>query len=196
MAAASPLATLLERTTSLTGAERERAFDELMRLLMILVRARMDARLRSRRESVDVCQSVVKSFVQDFHAGKVAFENEAALAGYLQTVVKNKLADLARMDTALRRGGGRADAPMYDPVTGSDNAPPDDGAGVSTVVADAEARERMMATLSDEDRRLFDLRARGLEWDQIAQVTGETSAALRKRWSRMQQRLGDELGSG
>lgn len=192
MAAASPLATLLARTTSFTGAERERAFDELMRLLMILVRARMDARLRSRRESVDVCQSVVKSFVEDFHAGKVAFENEAALAGYLQTVVKNKLTDLARMDTAQRRGGGRPDAPLHDPVTGSDLAPSDGGAGASTVAANAEARDRLMARLGEEDRRLFDMRARGLEWEQIAELTGETSAALRKRWSRMQQRLADE----
>jgi DNA-binding NarL/FixJ family response regulator len=77
-------------------AAREAAFDELLRLVMIAVRAGMGRRLRDHRESADIGQSVARSFVDDFEHGRVAFTTEAELAAYLQRVVRSKLADLAR----------------------------------------------------------------------------------------------------
>jgi DNA-directed RNA polymerase specialized sigma24 family protein len=190
MASASRLDSLLRHAASLEGTERERAFDELVHLLIILVRARMSPKLRASRESVDVCQSVAKSFVEDWQAGRLAFDNEAALAGYLQTVVRNKLADLARRDTAARRGGGVSPLAIDEAHGVSEGAIVHGGAGASTIAEARELGDRLDAALTDEDRRLIDLRRRGLEWETIASMTGESAAALRKRWSRMQERVG------
>lgn len=189
----SKLQDLLDRTASLEGEARERAFEELLRLLMILVRAKMDARLRNQRESVDVCQSVAKSFVEDWEAGKVKFASEAALAGYLQKVVRNKLADLSRRDTAARRGGGATPLPIDAERGVAEEALHDGAAGLSSVIADRELHANMLEGLTAEEVRLIDYRKRGLDWEQIAKETGESSVALRKRWSRLQAKLSDQL---
>ena len=62
----SPLSGLLKAVAdhSDPGA-RDAAFAELLRLVGIYVRAGMGRGLRARRESMDVCQSVAKSFIDD-----------------------------------------------------------------------------------------------------------------------------------
>lgn len=193
MGGASRLDSLLRHAASLEGAERDRAFAELVRLLIVMVRARMSPRLRVGRESVDVCQSVAKSFVEDWQAGRLKFENEAALAGYLQTVVRNKLADLSRHDNAARRGGGERVLPIDEEHGIGAGGIAGDGAGASTIAEVGELRDLVMESLTPEERRLIDLRRRGMEWEQIAEVTGESSSALRKRWSRLQNSLRERL---
>lgn len=191
--APSRLDSLLRHAATLEGAERDQAFNELVRLLMIMVRARMSPKLRASRESVDVCQSVAKSFVHDWQAGRIQFENQAALAGYLQTIVRNKLADLSRKDTAQRRGGGDTPIAIDDVCGVPADAISAGGPGASTIAEAGELKERLMDTITPEEHRLIDLRRRGLEWSQIADMTGESSAALRKRWSRLQDRIGEKL---
>jgi RNA polymerase sigma factor (sigma-70 family) len=184
---------LLARLSAGRGGDEERAFEELIRLLIILVRARLDARLRAQRESMDVCQSVARSFVEDWRAGRLRFENDAALAGYLQTVVRNKLTDLARHNLAARRGGGEALRAIDEADGISAGVIPAGGEGASTIVAGEELRARIEATLSPSERELIALRKRGLEWERIAERLGETPEALRKRWSRLQERIAEEL---
>lgn len=189
----SRLDSLLRHAATLQGAERDRAFEDLVRLLMIMVRARMSPKLRASRESVDVCQSVAKSFVLDWQAGKIQFENQAALAGYLQTIVRNKLADLSRRDTAQRRGGGEAPIAIDDHHGVPADAIQADGAGASTIAEAEELHQRLIGEITPEEHQLIDLRRRGLDWNQIADMLGESSAALRKRWSRLQERIGERL---
>lgn len=191
MAATPGLDHLLQNASAMTGTDRERAFQEVIRLLVILVRARMDARMRARHESMDVCQSVAKSFVEDWQAGKVRFENEAALAGYLKTVVKNKLVDLSRHDGAARRGGGEQPLTIDHPDAPEPSAPR--GTTASRDAINLELFDRIMEQFSEPERRLIDLRRRGLEWEQIAALVGEGADVLRKRWSRMQARVMNEV---
>lgn len=192
----SRLDSLLRHAASLEGAERDHAFDELVRLLMIMVRARMSPKLRASRESVDVCQSVAKSFVEDWQSGRLKFENEAALAGYLQTVVRNKLADLSRRDTAARRGGGVLPVAIDSDHGVSEGAIAAQQPGASTMAEARELNDRLLGEITPEEHQLIDLRRRGLEWEQIADIMHESSAALRKRWSRLQERIGDRLDDG
>lgn len=164
---------------------REAAFAELLRLVMIAIRAGMGRRLREHRESADVCQSVAKSFVDDFESGRLRFETEAQLAAYLQKVVRSKLVDLARHDGASKRGAGAR--PGEASVTDvSDRA----AAGASAVLRGVEARERLLAQLSEVEQVLVRLRAQGLGWDQIAAALNKDPAALRQQFSRIQKRLG------
>jgi DNA-directed RNA polymerase specialized sigma24 family protein len=192
----SRLDSLLRHAASLEGAERDHAFDELVRLLMIMVRARMSPKLRASRESVDVCQSVAKSFVEDWQSGRLKFENEAALAGYLQTVVRNKLADLSRRDTAARRGGGVLPIAIDADHGVSEGAIAGNQPGASTMAEAGELNDRLLGEITPQEHQLIDLRRRGLEWEHIADIMQESSAALRKRWSRLQERIGNRLDDG
>ncbi len=172
-------------------AGRERAFAELLRLLTIFVRAGMGDGLRKHRESVDICQSVAKSFVADLRDGRLEFPTEAALIAYLQQVVRTKLAQAARHDRARKRGGDVAVRPLDG---GSlEFAAVDQAAAVeptaSAQLAGREYSKKVLADLDAEERDLIRLRQSGLEWDDIAQRLGKSPAAVRKTWSRLQQRL-------
>jgi hypothetical protein len=172
-----------------SAAERERAFEEILRLLSIFVRSSIGTGLRRTRESVDICQSVAKSLVMDLRDGKLEFENEAALVGYLQTVVRTKLAEAARHDRAVKRGGaanpGGAHASAAIPVEFAGASDPT----ASANAIEAEAYAAAMSQLSESEQDLVRLRKAGLEWDQISARLGRSSAALRKEWSRMQERM-------
>jgi RNA polymerase sigma factor (sigma-70 family) len=187
----SGLAALLAGARASDPAQRESAFEELMSLVMVFVRSTMGSRLRDHRESSDVCQSIARSFVEDFDAGKVHFESEAALVAYLRTVVRTKLALLARHDSAVKRGG-RA------PVLGSlaidhAHAPPRAGEGPPSYAARSdEATERALSTLTPDEQTLIRLRGRGLSWDRIAAELGRDEALLRKQFSRARERLAQD----
>lgn len=187
------LESLLRRAVGLESQEREHAFEELVRLLIIMVRSRMDPRLRARRESMDVCQSVAKSFIEDLQAGRIAFENEASLAAYLQKVVRNKMTDLARHDNAARRGGGGTPLAIDDERGVGEQFISAGGESPDEEIRASELREKALHDLTDADRILMDLRRRGLDWQQVADQLGESSESVRKRWSRLRERLVDRL---
>jgi|GEM_PF-1185005 len=172
------------------AAVRERAFAELLRLVTIFVRARMGGRLREHRESIDVCQSIAKSFVEDASSGKLVFENQAAFNGYLQQVVRTKLAELARHDGAVKRGGERVRGHRLDPDSCIGTSPT-----ASMHAMGRERAEEIVGQLTAEDVEVAAMRSRGLEWSVIAAATGKSEASLRQRWSRVQRRIHND-GSG
>lgn len=179
MAEKSALELFLRGAGAGGGTEQERAYGELLRFVRIVVRAEMGRRLRDHRESADVCQSIARSFVDDFRAGRLHFETEQALAAYLRLAVRNKLAELSRRDTALKRGGGRARAGDEASLAAAD----DDPAPTPDELA------RLRARMTDEERRLADLRLRGLGWDTVGAELGLSAQTARQRFSRMLRRL-------
>jgi RNA polymerase sigma factor (sigma-70 family) len=168
---------------------RDAAFNELLRLVMIFVRAGMGRKLRDHRESVDVCQSIARSFVEDFEAGKLEFESEAALAAYLKKVVRSKLVDLSRHDTRDKRGGAQPDLRIDSASLSAAFDPPSTEPTASFDARTEEARARILSLLSDDEQTLARLRWRGLSWEQIAAQLGKDPAALRQQFSRMQRRI-------
>jgi RNA polymerase sigma factor (sigma-70 family) len=169
--------------------QREAAFEELLRLVMIYIRAGMGRRLRDHRESADVCQSVAKSFIEDFESGRLVFDTEAQLAAYLQRVVQHKLVDLARADAAAKRGGGAREIALDD--SGGAPSVPAANPGASADMREEEALARVMLQLSEEDQVLVRMRRQGMSWEQIAGVLGRDSAAVRQQFSRIQKRIGE-----
>jgi len=188
------LATLFRAACSQSDpASREAAFAEILDLLLIYVRAGMGRALRNHRESADVCQSIARSLVEDVDAGRLHFETEPELRAYLRQVVRSRLAFLARSDSAQKRGGG-ARPTSLDPGGPEDSLkrdPPDPGASPSENVAADEARENAQATLSETALTVAQLRSRGMSWDEIAKLTGQSAEALRQEWSRLQRRMTD-----
>ena len=68
------------------------------------------------------------------------------------------------------------------------------GPSVTEQVAWRELIEVVRARLSDEEKRLSDLRAAGYEWTEIASQVGGTAEAARKRLERAFDRVARELG--
>lgn len=167
---------------------REAAFEELVRLVMIFIRAGMGRRLRDHRESADVCQSIARSFISDFEEGKLRFESESQLSAYLQRIVRSKLADLARHDAADKRGGGAREASIPDEVV------PAAGPGASADMRRDEAFQQVISGLSADEQVIVRLRRQGMTWEQIAGIVGRDGAAVRQQFSRAQRRIDAELG--
>jgi RNA polymerase sigma factor (sigma-70 family) len=185
--AAPDLQALVADANAADPVARERAFAELMRLVSLFVRARMGNRLRDHRESADVVQSIARSFIDDAARGMLRFDSPGAFAAYLQQVVKTKLAELHRYDTAAKRGGPDA-AHTHEP----DLAEGDD-TSASVRAMSEELLQRVLAELTHDEADLVRLRRRGMGWTAIATATGESEEALRKRWSRLQSRITEAL---
>ncbi len=197
MATAGKLTSLLSAARQdADPAARERAFEELLRLLTIFVRAGMGDALRRHRESVDICQSVAKSFVMDLRDGRLDFPSEAALVAYLQQVVRTKLAQSARGDRALKRGAGQRPADLHGGAAGSGETgePAGFDPTASMVAQGQETARRVISALSPDEQELIRLRQAGLGWDQIAERLGKNSAAVRQIWSRLQRRAEENTG--
>lgn len=176
-------------TDSTAPAERrERAFLELSRLVQVFVRARMGPGVRAGgggRESIDITQSIAKSFVEDAGRGKLAFENEAALMAYLKLVVRTKLAEAKRRDGARVSGAAGGDGSALVEAGGRGETP-------SVDVAARQAIDAAWAGLSEGDRDLVRLRRAGVDWSVIAGQLAASEVSLRKRWSRLQAQVGLE----
>lgn len=167
-------------------AAAEQAYGELLRLVRMFVRAGMGRRLRNHRESADVCQSIARSFVEDHRARAIKFGSDAELVAYLKTVVRTKLAMLARSDGALKRGG--EDRPVALDGT-PEAAPADESPDPADALRASETLDDIGRRLADDEREIARLRLAGMNWDQIASRIGGDAQSVRKRWSRLMERL-------
>src|SRR5437870_7006260 len=146
----------------------EQAAEELLRryepAVRVAVRVRLtDAGLRRWLDSMDICQSVFLNFFVRAASGQFELETPEKLLKLLATMARNKLTNYALHERAARRDqrrvqkGGFREEDLIAP-----------GPSVSRVVADRELLEEFRNRLSEEERRLADLRALGRSWPEIA----------------------------
>jgi len=172
------------------GPDTEQAaFVELLRIVRMLVRSGMGQRLRDFRDSADVCQSIARSFIVDHREGALSFASDKQLVAYLRTVVQSKLASLARSDQALKRGGS-TNRNVGSSIDITQFAAPDRRLDPADSSLREEASSQVNAALTEDDRELARLRLQGLDWNQIAEQLQQDPQVLRKRWSRLIERLG------
>ena len=144
--------------------------------------------LRAAADSVDLCQSVMGSFLIRTLAGDFQFDSRTDLERLLSTITKRKFAALARREFAERRDRRR----VVDLISGSHlidrQALPGDQAAASDLFVEIRRR------LSVEELQLLDARQAGKNWDEIALAAGISAVLLRKRLSRALHRVSVELG--
>jgi RNA polymerase sigma-70 factor (ECF subfamily) len=167
---------------------------ELVRSYEPLVRREVRLGLEDRRlsrlfDSLDVCQEVLASFFVRAAAGQYDLERPEQVVRLLVTMARNKLADAARREGRQRRdvrrhAGGAGD---LEQVAAADETP-------SEIVAGRELLEEARRRLSDEERRLAELRQQGLGWAEIAAKVGGTAQARRVQLARATDRVLRELG--
>lgn len=157
---------------------------EIRREVRFLLR---DPFLRRSFDSMDICQSVMGSFFLRAALGEYDLGRPEDLIRLLISMTRNKVVDATRRQRAQRRDHRRATS--LDAVDVEARTP-----SPSQV---AEGRELLAAfrdRLSEEERRLADLRSLGREWAEIAREVGGTPDARRKQLTRAISRVSKELG--
>jgi RNA polymerase sigma-70 factor (ECF subfamily) len=150
------------------------------------VRLRLnDPKLTRVLDSMDVCQSVMGRFFLGAQAGQFDLEHPAQLFRLLVTMAKNRVIDHARKpsnrpeliggDSTASRLPGKTETP-------------------SVIVSHKELLAEMRKRLSEEERKLSELKAQGLDWAEVARRMGGSAEALRKKLERAMARVTKELG--
>jgi RNA polymerase sigma-70 factor (ECF subfamily) len=168
-------------------AELVRRYEPVIRRA---VRFRLaDARLGALLDSMDICQSVLKSFFVRAAAGQYDLENPEKVLALLAAMARNKLASQARRQGAQRRGGGRVahgDQEQQQLIS--------PGAGPSREVAARDLLQEVRLRLSPEERQVLELRSEGHDWAAIAARLGGGADAQRRKHARALDRVAAQLG--
>ncbi len=158
MPEATPFVELVRRVRA---GDRDAA-TELVRRYEPLIRREVRLRLEDRRlgrlfDSMDVCQSVLKSFFVRTAAGQFDLDEPAHLVRLLVTMARNKLASEARRQHREKRDQRRQDAN----ADGLD-AMAEREASPSRVIEARDLLNEVRGRLTDDERQLADLRTQGM----------------------------------
>ena len=178
-------------------AGEPRAIEELVQhyepVIRLEVKLRLvEPRLRRLFDASDICQSVMLSFFVRAAAGQYELEQPDQLLRLLVVMTRNKVTQQVRRNSAERRDYRRLETrdPAYlDERSAAVPSP-------SRLVAGRELLEEFRRRLSEEERRLADLRAQGCDWAEIAARLGGTAEACRKQLARAIDRVEQQLEGG
>ncbi len=143
-----------------------------------------DDRLNRAFDSVDVSQSVLACFFSRAASGEYELDQPEQLARLLLTMARNRLISRARSERRLVRDVRRltADPGVLEQMIALQPSP-------SQFVSRREELEVVKASLTDEERQIFDLRVGGLSWEEVATRLGGSGPARRMQLSRGLERV-------
>ena len=147
-----------------------------------------DTRLVRVLDSMDICQSVFASFFVRTAAGQFDIDQPEQLTKLLVAIARNKLARQVRNQSRQRRDYRRVEGAELD-----EGQFADDGGTPSQIVAGEELLLQADRLLTDEERKLRELRKEGHDWAAIAEQLGSSPEALRKKLARAMDRVAHEL---
>src|SRR4051794_15276428 len=154
-------------------------------VIRVAVRTRLgDRRLRRVLDTMDICQSVLKSFFVRAAAGQYDLEQPEQLVRLLVAIARNKVALQAR-----RQRAGNRDFRRDVPLAAGDWDVAGVGPSPSRVASGRELLAEFRRRLSAEERCLADFRAAGRDWAAIAAELGGTAQARRMQLARALERV-------
>jgi RNA polymerase sigma-70 factor (ECF subfamily) len=147
-----------------------------------------DTRLVRVLDSMDICQSVFASFFVRTAAGQFDIEKPEQLLKLLVAIARNKLAKQVSNQQRQCRDYRRVQGgEMDDDQFVADDATP------SQIIAGEELLRKADRLLTEEERKLRELRKEGHDWAAIADQLGSSPEALRKKLARAMDRVAHEL---
>ena len=190
MATAENFSELIRRIR--TGDEQ--AAVELVSQYEAVIRREIRLRLRDPRlqrvlDSMDICQSVLKSFFVRAAAGQYDLDEPGDLVKLLVVMARNKLAFQARRERAQRRDHRRV---AWHPV--DELNIPSRAATPSELAETRELLVEVRKQLSAEELQIANLRADGLHWSEVANRMGGKPEARRMQLGRAIDRIASQLG--
>jgi RNA polymerase sigma-70 factor (ECF subfamily) len=171
----------------------EPALEELVERYAPVIRLEARMRLRSAHlravlDSMDICQSVLKSFFLRAAAGQFDIDRPEDLRKLLVKMACNKSHEAARREYADKRDARRS-------VSLGEEA--HQVAGDEDPVGEVEWQELLMRgrqMLSPEEREIAEGRSAGRSWEELAAQLGGSPDRLRMQLSRAQDRVAAALG--
>ena len=158
--------------------------------LRVIARVRLtDPKLRRALDSMDICQSIMGNFFVRATSGQFELETPEQLMKLLATMVRNKVTDHARYARRDRRDIRRVAAASTNEldVAGTDASP-------SQHVANRELLQLAQERMTDEMRHVAYQRSMEIGWKEIAEETGASPEAVRKRFERAMNQIVGRLG--
>jgi RNA polymerase sigma factor (sigma-70 family) len=178
---------------------RVRAWDqeaaaELVRRYEPAIRRAVSVRLANARlgnlfDSMDICQSVMRSFFVRAASSQFDLETPGQVLKLLTAMARNKLASQARKQHTLRRDNRRTNA-----IGDAGNYLVDSGESPSAATVVRDLQQEVRRRLAPDEWQLLDLRNQGHDWVEIAAQVGGNAESLRKKLGRAIDRVVDELG--
>lgn len=150
-----------------------------------------DARVRRLLDSNDVCQSVLATFFTRTALGEYEIDTPEQLIKLLTSITKNKLVNEIHRLQAQRRDIRRTVGLNTDGFLIEARA-----ANPLDQLSARELLEKVRAGLDSQERYLADQRSLGRTWVELAEESGGTDVALRKKLTRALSRVMCELGLG
>jgi RNA polymerase sigma-70 factor (ECF subfamily) len=148
-----------------------------------------DAGLGNLLDSMDICQSVLRSFFVRAASSQYSLETPEQVLSLLTAMARNKLASQARKQHSLRR-----DVRRVSPIAeeGSRLIAPGDSPSAAMAVRDLQQEVRRR--LAPDEWQLLELKNQGHDWAAIAAQVGGNAESLRKKLARAIDRVVEELG--
>jgi RNA polymerase sigma-70 factor (ECF subfamily) len=177
----------LRRGDGSAAAEFVRRYEPEIRRV---VRVRLvNPQLQRQFDSMDICQSVMANFFVRFGSGQFDIETPEQLLKLLVTMARNKLTDNARKQHSAKRDNRRegADDGALQGYADNVNTP-------SVEMMNREMLSHVRARLDTHEMELFEDRANGCQWDELAEKHKVSAEALRKRYSRAIDRVVGDMG--
>ena len=154
------------------------------------VRVRLaNARLGNLFDSMDICQSVLRSFFVRAASSQSSLETPEQVLKLLTAMARNKLASQARKQHSLRRDNRRASA-----IGDEGSKLVASGESPSAAFAVRDLQQEVRRRLAPDEWQLLELRNQGHDWAAIAAQVGGVGESLRKKLARAIDRVVDELG--
>jgi RNA polymerase sigma-70 factor (ECF subfamily) len=148
-----------------------------------------NARLGNLFDSMDICQSVLRSFFVRAASSQYELETPEQVLKLLTAMARNKLASQARKQHSLRRDI-RRDSAIGDKGSGLVSS----GDSPSAVIVLRDLQQEVRRRLAPDEWRLLELKNQGHDWAEIAAEVGGLAETLRKKLARAIDRVADELG--
>jgi DNA-directed RNA polymerase specialized sigma24 family protein len=147
-------------------------FERYYKRLLDLIRRQSGWRLKQAEGSMDVAQSVLRSFFGQLRQERVAVGAEESLWPLLVTIALNKVRNRGRFWQRARRDPSRVLPldPQREPLEAGPS--PDDVAALGDLV------ERLLEPFSDRRRKIIELILAGMPVRQIASDVGATERTV------------------
>lgn len=170
------------------------ALEELVERYAPVIRLEARMRLRSPHlravlDSMDICQSVLKSFFMRVVDGQFDIDRPEDLKRLLVQMACNKSLEHVRHEHAQRRDARRS-VPLGDEAALMPD--PEDDPGTQVEWRELLLRGRQMLTA--DEQAIADLRIAGQSWDDIATTLGGKPDQYRMQLNRAQTRVERALG--
>ncbi len=160
-------------------------------VIRVMVRGKLPRVLRSRFDTSDFLQLVLKSVFAKSGAHLDQFQNEQRFVGYLRGVVRNKIFyELRRLSERLKYDIGR-EQPLY-VRKGNREIPQEIPGKDSTPSAEAQADDRLAQILQGRGEfstEVVQLRRLGLTYEEVAERLGVHESLARRVIQEMRKRM-------